>query len=379
MTLTFFSNYMNHHQRPLCDALYQNLGSNFYFVATEEMSEKRKQLGYDNLENDRPYVIKTYDPQDAKKNIKFAQRLVEESDVIIFGSAPEEYLEQRLRQDKLTFRYHERYFKEGRWRILDPRVFISHYKKDFRYRKKNLFMLCASAYTAPDCRFIHCYRNKAFKWGYFPPVKQYDSIEEMIERKHPVSILWVARFIKLKHPEAPLYVAKQLKKAGYSFEMNLIGRGELEDQIKETIRKEDLQDQVKLLGAMSPEAVREHMERSEIFLFTSDRNEGWGAVLNESMNSGCAVVANRAIGSVPFLLKDGENGMIYNGRIDDLYKKVKFLLDNDEKRKRMSVVAYQTLAKTWNAEVAVERLFALIEKLKKGEKTSFADGPCSMA
>ena len=49
------------------------------------------------------------------------------------------------------------------------------------------------------------------------------------------------------------------------------------------------------------------MEKSEIFLFTSDKGEGWGAVLNESMNSACAVVASHAIGSVPFLLKDGEN------------------------------------------------------------------------
>jgi glycosyltransferase involved in cell wall biosynthesis len=61
---------------------------------------------------------------------------------------------------------------------------------------------------------------------------------------------------------------------------------------------------------MAPEAVRDHMEAADIFLFTSDFNEGWGAVLNESMNSACAVVASHAIGSVPFLLKDGENGFI---------------------------------------------------------------------
>ena len=37
-----------------------------------------------------------------------------------------------------------------------------------------------------------------------------------------------------------------------------------------------------MLGSMTPEQVREHMEESILFLFTSDFGEGWGAVLNEA-------------------------------------------------------------------------------------------------
>ena len=77
------------------------------------------------------------------------------------------------------------------------------------------------------------------------------------------------------------------------------------------IRSKGVEDCVEMLGAMSPDEVRAYMERADVFLFTSDFNEGWGAVLNESMNSGCAVVASHAIGSVPFLIKDGVNGLIY--------------------------------------------------------------------
>ena len=119
------------------------------------------------------------------------------------------------------------------------------------------------------------------------------------------------------------------------------------------------------------------MESTEIFLFTSDKGEGWGAVLNESMNSGCAVVANRAIGSVPYLLKDGENGMIYGGKFDELYEKVKILLENREERQKIGAAAYRTLTDVWNAEAATGRLLSLIENLKNGGDTPFADGPCS--
>ena len=190
--------------------------------------------------------------------------------------------------------------------------------------------------------------------------------------------MWTARFLKLKHPEAPLYVAKRLKGEGYDFTLDIIGSGVIEDKIRKNIAKNGLENHVKLLGTMSPEEVREHMEKSEIFLFTSDRNEGWGAVLNESMNSACAVVASGAIGSVPYLIKDGENGFIYkSGNLKDLYKKVKLLMDNREIRENMGVNAYKTLAETWNAEEASKRLLTLIENIKEGKGTPFSDGPCS--
>lgn len=374
-TLTFFSNFLLHHQTPFCEAMVRLLGDNFKFVATERIPQERLDMGYRDLSNSADYAVNSYENEESYQK---ALKLGENSDVVIIGSAPDVFIKERLNQNKLTFRYYERFFKEGRWRILDPRVFRAHYKQDFRYRKKNLYMLCASAYTAPDCRFIFSYPNKTFKWGYFPPVKKYDDIEEILKLKRPASILWTARFIKLKHPEAPLYVAKRLKDEGYNFTLNIIGGGELEQKIKGKIAKNGLETCVKLLGTMSPEKVRKHMEQSEIFLFTSDKNEGWGAVLNESMNSACAVVASRAIGSVPYLIKNGENGLIYkDGNLKDLYNKVKFLLDNREQRENLGVNAYKTLTDTWNADVAAERLIKLIETIKEGKDTPFKDGPCS--
>ena len=375
ITLTFFSNFLLHHQTPFCAAMVEKLGNNFKFVATEKIPQERLDMGYKDLSRSVTYAINSYENEESYKK---ALELGAGSDVVIIGSAPDKFIEERLTQNKLTFRYYERYFKEGRWHILDPRVFIAHYKQDFRYRKKNLYMLCASAYTASDCRFIFSYPDKTYKWGYFPPVKRYDNIENIINAKTPASILWVARFIKLKHPEAPLYVAKRLKEDGYDFTLNIIGSGELEKKIKDIITKNGLFDNVKLLGTMSPEEVRKNMEKSEIFLFTSDRNEGWGAVLNESMNSGCAVVASGAIGSVPYLIKDGENGLKYkDGDLNELYKKVKFLLDDSEKRREIGKNAYKTLTDEWNAEVAAERLLTLIEKIKEGKETPFTTGPCS--
>ena len=124
------------------------------------------------------------------------------------------------------------------------------------------------------------------------------------------------------------------------------------------------------------------MEASELFLFTSDRNEGWGAVLNESMNSGCAVVACKAIGSVPFLIREGESGLTYeSGDVAQLYSHVKTLLDDAERCRALGRKAYATMAGQWNADAAAQRLLALSEALLQGERqpSLYEEGPCSRA
>jgi len=374
MKVVFLSNYYNHHQAPFSEAMDRLTDGNYVFIETEKMSEERKELGWN--DNRKPDFVLTYDTENAKK----LANIIDEADVLIIGNAPIRLINKRLDSGKLTFWYTERWYKKGfQWWKWPVRL-IRHYLAYGRY--KNTYMLCASAYTAADCAKTGLFFNRTYKWGYFPEVKCYDDIDRLIELKHRSSILWVARFIELKHPEVPLTVAKRLKEEGYSFSLELIGNGVLKEKLSKQIEEYGLNDCVRFLGIMEPEQVRDHMEKSEIFLFSSDFNEGWGAVLNESMNSACAVVASHAIGSVPYLLTDGKNGLIYeNGNTESCYQKVKYLLEHSEERKEYGRKAYSTLCHLWNAEVAAERLIELSQKLLNGEKQSnlFSNGPCSNA
>ena len=376
MKVVFISNYFNHHQSPFSCAMDELTNGNYTFIETEPMEEERKTMGWG---------VKAY-PKFVKKSYlsrsicQECLKLVNNADIVIYGSAPDNFVRERIRKGKLTFRYSERIYKTGfKWWQQPLRV-IHNYVRG--WSKRNHYLLCASAYTYADFLKTFSFKNKSFKWGYFPTVKKYENIDNLIAKKTPASILWTARFIEWKHPELPIKIAKSLKESGYKFQLSLIGNGGLESKIRELIKSEDVEDCVTMLGAMKPEEVRKHMEQSEIFLFTSDFNEGWGAVLNESMNSACAVVASHAIGSVPFLINDGENGFIYkNGDEDDLFNKVKFLLDNPEKRKEMSFKAYKAMTEIWNAEVAAQRFLLLSNRLLEGKSVDnlFSDGVCSPA
>lgn len=375
MKIVFVSNFMNHHQLPFCLAMSQKQGVEFTFVATTRISKFRLELGYEDMNEKYDFVLPSYK---SRENFSKAIALCEEADILIFGSASKSFIKSRLKKGKITFKLSERIDK------IKPSLLKLFFRNITIYFNngwyKSFYLLSASAYAATDYAKAFSYLNKAYKWGYFPEVKKYDDINNIIQNKKPNTLLWVARLIELKHPEVAVEVAKRLKADGYDITLNIIGEGNMLPDIIRDIHKNNLEDSINVLGSMTPEQVREHMENSQIFLFTSDRQEGWGAVLNESMNSGCAVVADSAIGSVPFLVKNRENGFIYkDGDIDDLVNKVKYLLDNPDVAKKCGAEAYKTLLDEWNAENAADRLIALAKELLKGNKKPniFEDGVCS--
>jgi len=377
MKIIFASNFLNHHQLPLCKAFSQNERIEFIFLATTPVPGERRSLGYADMNSSYDFVVRTY--EDAAQEA-LAYHLCQEADIVIIGSAPESYIRRRLKEKKVTFRYSERIYRKKQPAL---KMMLRCIKFFFKYgRHQNLYLLCSSAYTAADYAKTGTFLNKAYKWAYFPEVQRYENISQIISTKKNHSLIWVARLIPLKHPEAPLLIAKKLHEAGYDFELNIIGNGAMEEQLRAIVQKMGLEDKIHLLGSMPPEKVRAHMENSEIFMFTSDRNEGWGAVLNEAMNSGCACVASNVIGAAPFLIEDGVNGFMYkDGDIEDLYAKVKFLIDNPEKRAEMGAAAYKTMAEQWNAENAADRFIKLAQAILEGNKRPdlFETGVCSKA
>lgn len=377
MKIAFISNFLNHHQLPFCIEMCKKTDNQFYFIATETIPKERLELGYEDMNAKYSFVIEAYKNDSEKEK---ALECAENCDIVIIGSAPDEYIKKRLRENKLTFRYSERILKKGTWRVIDPRIIGYLYANHTKYRRKNLYMLCASAYTAYDFSLAKAYIGKCYKWGYFPETRKYD-IKQLIKDKNKndkIQLLWVARFIDWKHPELPIKLAKWLKTKNYNFKLQMIGCGPLLEKMKNKVIKEQLLDCVEIMGAKKTSEVREYMEKANIFLATSDQNEGWGAVVNEAMNSACVVVGNKKIGSIPFLIKDGKNGFTYS-RKKDFFNKVKVAIENRDKQEKISEEAYNTIVNTWNAKNATHNFLELSNSLLKHENLIINEGPCSKA
>lgn len=372
MKVVILSNFFNHHQKPLADAFYKATNGNLLFVETRTMPEEQQLLGYSKY--DEPYVI-GYTPENAAD----IDRQIMEADAVIFGEAPLSLIKPRLGAGRLTFRDDERRYKS-----------IVKYLKYPIYTYNSLFLnrgylLCSSAFASRDYRLSGMSPSRCFKWGYFTEFKTHEDINQLILSKSgnqggPVSLLWACRMIGWKHPERAIEVARRLKADNIAFKLSMVGRGPMEKRLKILINKYGLDNDVTLLGAMPPEKVREYMEESDIFLATSDRNEGWGATVNESMNSACAIVADSLIGSVPFLVQHEHNGLIYDsGNVDELYRLVKRLVLNPRERQRLARNAYHTIALVWNADCACRNFLKLVESLADGQTSPIQYGPGSKA
>lgn len=371
LKLVFVSNYLNHHQIPFCNAVRELLGAEFVFIQTEPMEAERVQMGWQKVDNYSYLQLYYEEPIDC-------QKLIDEAQVVLFGGTDEEkYIADRLRKGKPIVRYSERLYKTGQWKAVSPRGLRKKYLDHTRYSKAQVYLLCAGAYVPSDFHIVRAYPQKMFCWGYFPETKHYD-VDKLLAAKGYVKngekipyLLWAGRFIDWKHPELPLKTACYLKQKGLSFHMDVIGGGTMDGEIKDLLQKLQLEDCVTLVGYQKPGEVRERMEKADIYLFTSDRQEGWGAVANEAMNSGCALVANHMIGAAPYLVRPGYNGYLYeDGREQMLLETVEKLVINQDLCKELGRHAYETITGVWNAENAAKSLLELIENVVlKGGKT----------
>lgn len=367
MTIVFFSNVLNHHQIDLCDELFRQNNGDFIFIETGALNAERKAMGFNQYH--RPYVIRL---RDSATNKTEALRLAKTADIAIMGAESYPYLKARIDCGfGVTFSYSERWLKQGIKNILSPtllRIIGLYLTKGYR---RKWYMLAASGYLANDLRRIGIFKKRIYKWGYFP--KYNSKFESPKNLNHPVKILWVARFIDWKRPDIMIKLAEMLQANNYDFEMTLIGDGEMADSIKSLISsKPEISNKIKLKGNLPNEDVLIEMALSDIYCFTSTRREGWGAVLGEAMANGCCAVASSEAGATPFLINDGENGLIFKtDKAVDLYRKMTYLIDNPLNRRNMAENARETMLNKWNAATAAQELISLAKiKLADGNNSS---------
>ncbi len=382
MKLTIVSNYINHHQIPMANALYEKLGADFAFIQTSQMEEDRVKMGWGSEIKAIPYLKRYYEDS------SYCAQLMMDSDVVVFGGVEDEsYIKPRLQAGKIVIRASERLYREGQWKSISPHGRKKKYEDHTQYADGPVYLLCHGAYVASDFAIVHAYPDKKYIWGYFPAVNEYDLDELFLRKQHfddqgncQVRLLWAGRFLKLKHPEYAIKVAKYLKSKGISFHLDMIGGGVLEGRLKALVKEYQLEDKVTFHGFLPPQEVRRYMECADVFLFTSNYLEGWGAVLNESMNSACAVVAGSGIGAVPFLLKHNYNGLVYKtGRYQEFERLVSLLCTDKTLQKRLGTHAYETIVREWNPKEAADRLYQFCEGLLHGKVQPQKTGPLSPA
>jgi ECF transporter S component (folate family) len=89
----------------------------------------------------------------------------------------------------------------------------------------------------------------------------------------------------LDYPVKALHLL--LQEGVKNFHFTIIGDGEQKQVIEDYIKAQSMQEYISILPFIPAEEVRQYMDKADIYVFGSNFYEGWGAVVNEAMDSAC--------------------------------------------------------------------------------------------
>lgn len=373
--LVFFSNFASPHILPLCDSLFARLGDDFRFVETRSTTAERLSLGYREFAN-RNYLV----PYDPARTLEELQGYADQASIVMFSLGSIDYAisSKRVRENRPTIALSERLFKRGMLKLFDPKLVIQ-VLRNLAWRRRQLWLLTMGHYVAHDFVYTGFRRDRIRRFGYYPETEQL-SLDELLKKKtyeDVVHIVWVGRFIGWKRPGDAVSMAVQLRERGLNskWRLEILGDGPERPVLERAIARNHLQNHVSLPGIRSKQEVEEKLRQADILVMTSNRREGWGAVVNEAMTRACAVVASREAGGAREIILDGENGRLFHsGDIYSLTEIVTRLVMNPDERHRLGSNAYDCIFNVWNADNAAARL---VEVMENGFEIEYTEGPLS--
>lgn len=175
-------------------------------------------------------------------------------------------------------------------------------------------------------------------------------------------LLYVGRIHKSKGLQ---YVVKAIK--DLDCKLFIVGpdggfRSELVKQIKE----EGIMEKVVFSGAISDEELIAVYHLSDIFVLFSEW-EGFGLVVIEAMAAGKPVIVSDR-GSLPFLVNNGNNGLVVPfPSIEDLKNNISKLITNDKLRLRLARKS-KKFSKNFSWESVVRQTEEIYKRASKDEK-----------
>jgi glycosyltransferase involved in cell wall biosynthesis len=141
--------------------------------------------------------------------------------------------------------------------------------------------------------------------------------------------------------------------------LTLIGKkqGGLPDTIKRL-------PNVKWVGYLSPESVRDEFHRADILVLPS-RLDGFGLVVAEAMATGTPVIVSSAVGAKD-LVRTGENGWVFESEnVSALAEAMELSYQNRQRLVAMGVRARDTVAGDYTWEAYRERIRAFYLNMSK--------------
>jgi len=188
-----------------------------------------------------------------------------------------------------------------------------------------------------------------------------EAIKKQYDRKK--IILCIGRLTAYKGHKYLIEAARDLPKDTIVL---MGGVGELEEELKQQIEKNGVEDKVKMIGRIPQELIYAYYKAADIFCLPSiSKAEAFGVVLLEALAMGTPIVTCRIQGSgVPWVNEDGVTGYNVEPKSpQELVEKMNNLLLDDNLRKVMSSNCQRRFQNNFSMRNMVESTYKLYKDL----------------
>jgi glycosyltransferase involved in cell wall biosynthesis len=166
-------------------------------------------------------------------------------------------------------------------------------------------------------------------------LNEYISPEEYHQQTNDSYILYLGSLIKRKGVDILMQAFHKICKDYPNVRLKIAGTGKEENNLITLSKELRIDQNVDFVGLVRGDRKRELL-RNALFLVCPSRYEPFGIVILEAFASGIPVIASR-IGGIPDIVKDGENGFLFEPEnTEELTEKMEIMLNNNVLRNTMA-------------------------------------------
>lgn len=230
----------------------------------------------------------------------------------------------------------------------------------------------------PVCQYL---ANRIIEWG-CPPEKirvLYGGVDlSQYQYRAPINkgtqnILSVGRLVEKKGHHILMKAFQKLKGKFPNATLTIIGRGELEEDLKALANELQLGDSFRLLNHLPKDQVREHLTNADLFCAASLEAangdvEGIPNTLKEAMATGVPVISTRHAG-IPELVTHRKNGyLVQENNIEELAAALEFMLTNRKVWRMYATSARKKIEQAFDLNKQLQQQAAFYDELLGGSK-----------
>ncbi|AWH72864.1 glycosyl transferase family 1 [Dokdonia sp. Dokd-P16] len=182
--------------------------------------------------------------------------------------------------------------------------------------------------------------------------------EPIIKRdfKHPLKAMYVGTMGVNKRPFETVALIKSLRSSGLDITLEMYGDGPAVEDIKWYRKENGLLDQIVIRGNQPGHVVKEAYKNADLLILLS-KSEGWPKVVAEAMFWGVVPIVS-SVSCVPWMIANGERGILVNNPEDIDIEYLRNQLTNKEALAQMSKDAAE-----WSRQYTMDTFAQEVKKL----------------